>query len=779
MAASMFGPSQSNNPVGDVLRWLQQSNEDWLLVFDNAPVSGLTRYLPDGDCGNVLYTSRHRNLQPRLRPECVADVEEMDIQDAVLLLLRSAQQMDHTDENREFAKDIVRALGLLPLAIDQAGAYIHMAPCPLGKYLGIFNEQKETLLRNPRFKGGDEQRHIAVYATFNISHKAIKAFAEKREDMARAKDAETALKLLNLFCFYNNEGYIHTIFDQAAKIRYEKQRHLDFPIKAGDVELGDLLEGFRKNVTHETPDGIEWDSDDYASGISFLHEFSLIKVDFSTAYSNMHILIHDWARNRMGKRERSEWGSAARAILLDSVSFKKHPRYVAYRRDVTPHVELCQRYVTVEHDDPLLESEYLGKVAEIFQAANRLEAAEFALEKALKYRQAAFGFLHRATFSAMSQLADIYSEQGRYAKAEELLRELLDRRRIHQQDQKWESIYEAQKAASKNNHNCKPIVLDADDPLDDPRFMNNTKSLSSVLISLDQKEAAAEVCLKIQRWYEHNDASSPKVRIYRDFVSRLRSEIDEANGLSIHEASQRLTDSEARHGRVHPETICHMKALADILVREEGYPEAQKLYLEVYEFQQRLYGETSNEAFDAMRNIAHTLWLQKRVFEADDLYHALQTHWVAVLGNLHPKTLRAKFDMALCLYAKTMYIRAERLMGECLEGRRTVLGPDHTLTRQSEHLLRQIRETRATGTDYFRAGLRNSAIQTSIDALGDRAPEWMRRWEPESVEDLMRGHLARGTLRKTRLEVTREWEWLFTQILPLDEADQLVTPLYL
>lgn len=702
----------------------------------------------------------------------MADIEEMEIQDAVLLLLKSAQQSEYTDNSQESAKQIVQALGFLPLAIDQAGAYIHMAPCPLHKYLDVFNEQKEILLRSPRFKGGDEQRHIAVYATFNISYKAIKAFADKNQDMARVKDAEVALKLLNLICFYNHEGNIHAIFDQAAKMRYETDRASEYPLKAGDLSLDDLVWTFETDITPENPDGRAWDSNDYSIGLTFLHEFSLIKVDFSTAYSNMHVLVHDWARSRMGDEERSDWGLAARCILMDSIGLNPGLHHVVYRRDVAPHLEACQKYVKAEHDDLALESEYQGKMAMVFQQASNLEAAEFALTKALEYRKKTFGLLSVNTFSAMSQLAEVYVRQGHYGKAEDLLREAIDRRVLLERELIWEATDKALTATGEGNDQNTVVIPNADEPLDNSRILKDTKRLINALVLQDQKEAAANLCLEIQKWYERGDGKEAKVRVWRRLVSNLRGESVE-DDLTIQEAMQQLANTEALLGPTSTHTIRDKKTLAKALAQHGGYVESQKIYMEVLEWTKRAYGEESIEVFNVMEGVANMLFKQARYFEADKVYLAVEAKYADVLGPQHPKTLQAKSHLAMCLYARTAYDEAVRLMQACLEGRRVVLGPQHTLTLQSEHCVRQFREMQATAPDWLDAGLRNRAMQASLDALGDSAPEWMRRWEPESEEALMRAHLERGTLRRYKLEiVTEPGDLVFTRLHPLELVGQ-------
>lgn len=76
-----------------------------------------------------------------------------------------------------------------------------MAPCPIERFLLKFNGQKETLLKDPEFRGEDNSRNLPIYTTFNISYEAIKAFANKKSDPQRALKATYALQLLSLICF--------------------------------------------------------------------------------------------------------------------------------------------------------------------------------------------------------------------------------------------------------------------------------------------------------------------------------------------------------------------------------------------------------------------------------------------------------------------------------------------------------------------------------------------------------------------------------------------------
>jgi hypothetical protein len=748
IARVMLGPEEERDPVQEVLIWLQKSEEEWLLVFDNAPASSLARYLPDGDRGNILYTSRQHHLQPRLRPDCVASIDTMDAPESILLLLRSAQKPADIVGNRELARTIVNALGFLPLAIDQAGAYIHMAPCPLEEYLAVFNKQKEDLLRSPRFKGGDEKRHIAVYATFNISYRAIKAFADKREDLTRVQDAATALNLLNLLSFYHNEGPIGIIFERAAINRNKFGRIEHFPLKAGEVELESLIETFEAEITPDHPDGRDWLCDDVIRGLGFLNEFSLLKFDRSIDYVNMHILVHEWARSRMDGDEGSAWGVAAKSLVMDSISLKTDVRDASYRRDVLPHMEACLKHVKAEHDDSALESEYLGKAATVFQQASNLDAAEAVLLRAVEYRKAYFGLLHYGTLSAMSKLAVVYEDQAKYHKAEEVLLEVLDRRAIYQKEQKWQAFKKANVITADEEVDQK-AVLDSYNPLDSKYFRRDKMALARVLTEEDHGSTAADIYEEFVRWSEDKHGqNSPDAREFRDMAARARDTSFvpqvERQHMSIEEAQDILKCKVAELGHVHHSTIYAKTQLANALKRQGAFQEALTLLWEVCRFKQNLYGEDSLDHMDAMAALADVYVQLERLYDAGDLYLITMCKYEDLLGPLHPKTIDSMENLAMISASKAEYERAVELIEGCLDRYKATFDTEHRMVRLCAHMVHQFRSYQKTIPDYVRAAISNHAIQKNKDALGELAPEWMRKWEPVADEAMAQERLDRG-----------------------------------
>ena len=141
--------------VESVLQWVSGFQEDWLIVFDNADdlsPDEVVRFIPSGNRGNILITSRNRSMGRIISFENIIEVTEMEETDAIALLLRTSC-LDTSAEHIEAAKKIVVELGYMPLAVDQAGAYIEAGKCAIDKYLAHFSLHCQTLMSDDAFRG--------------------------------------------------------------------------------------------------------------------------------------------------------------------------------------------------------------------------------------------------------------------------------------------------------------------------------------------------------------------------------------------------------------------------------------------------------------------------------------------------------------------------------------------------------------------------------------------------------------------------------------------------
>ena len=130
-----------DNSVESVLRWISLLQEEWLIVFDNADAPSpevVEKYIPPGNRGNILITSRNRAMGRIVSFENHIEIKEMEEVDAISLLLK-ASRLDPLPEHLEDSKKIVTELYCIPLAIDQAGAYIEAGRCDIDQYLRLFS----------------------------------------------------------------------------------------------------------------------------------------------------------------------------------------------------------------------------------------------------------------------------------------------------------------------------------------------------------------------------------------------------------------------------------------------------------------------------------------------------------------------------------------------------------------------------------------------------------------------------------------------------------------
>jgi hypothetical protein len=137
--------------VAAVMRWLEE-HPRWLVILDNVEdaAQGQKR-MPLRGSGHVLLTMRAQPLGGFVHRSLL---EPLPLDEATRFLLRRAnllplhEPLTETSAHQQTqARAIAEALGGLPLALDQAGAYIDEAQCSLKSYLDLYEKQRAALLR--------------------------------------------------------------------------------------------------------------------------------------------------------------------------------------------------------------------------------------------------------------------------------------------------------------------------------------------------------------------------------------------------------------------------------------------------------------------------------------------------------------------------------------------------------------------------------------------------------------------------------------------------------
>jgi hypothetical protein len=152
--------SDDSASIRPIIEWLDR-NSRWLLVFDNVEApSDLDGLLPTAGRGHILITSRHAAWGSRANAVAL-DVWTAD--EASRYLLKRTGQAD-SEVNRASATALADALGYLPLAIEQAAAYIDETKIGIVGYAELFEKQQLRLLRSrPSYRNSDAKTISTVW----------------------------------------------------------------------------------------------------------------------------------------------------------------------------------------------------------------------------------------------------------------------------------------------------------------------------------------------------------------------------------------------------------------------------------------------------------------------------------------------------------------------------------------------------------------------------------------------------------------------------------------
>ncbi len=126
------------DPVASVHAVLARQEADWLLVFDNAPDrASVEPFVPPAGPGRVLITTQNQHWPPGQALE----VPVLDAGVAADFLVNRTG-----DADRAAALELAGELGGLPLALEQAAAYMQATGTTLARYLPMFQARQAGLL---------------------------------------------------------------------------------------------------------------------------------------------------------------------------------------------------------------------------------------------------------------------------------------------------------------------------------------------------------------------------------------------------------------------------------------------------------------------------------------------------------------------------------------------------------------------------------------------------------------------------------------------------------
>ena len=629
--------SEAKNSASSALQWISQRTK-WLIVYDSADghYSVVEKFLPPGNEGNILITSRNPELRRITLGKNSLEVLDMTEDEAISLVLESAMLDGTSDHISSMLSQLVSKLCRIPIALDQAGAYMQSCGCSVDDYLELYSKHRDKLLSNGRFKGASGYG-TSTYGTWDISmyqieHMAVHGIEE--ETLA----AQNAMRLLNIFAFLDHANIPEELFKNAA------DNYMNMDVNEATKNCLPLS---MKLLDHETmflnDEGI-WDRMQFLAGVQVLLSFSLIRIYHQT-YS-LHLLVHAWSRSRIPKGKVIDVCHKARAILSNSAVHDHQIYDYAYCRLIAPHIRsnylhaselgLKETYYDDEHE----------RFALVFDHTGSWNEAEKLLLISVKERSAQLGLDHPKTLKSMAKLAFIYDRLGRLNEAKKLKMDVMNTR----------------KANLGVNH---PDTL---------------KSMANLALTYREQEK-----LNDAEKLELAVVNAIKAKLGLDYpgtlliMGNLASTYDRQGRLN--EAEKLRVDvmnaSKAMLGLDHPDTLLSMGNLACTYRGQGRLNEAEKLEVDVINASKVKLGLDHPGTLLSMGNLACTYREQGRLNEAEKLGVDVMDVSKAKLGLDHPGTLRSMGNLACTYREQGRLNEAEKLEVDVMNARKAKFGLDH------------------------------------------------------------------------------------------------------
>ncbi|GAA0635767.1 FxSxx-COOH system tetratricopeptide repeat protein [Streptomyces thermocarboxydovorans] len=677
---SAGGAPAANAAVPAVLEALRSGSpyRNWLLVFDNAEeIDTVRRYFPANGPGKVIVTSRNRAWERVATP---LPVNVFDREESIELLQKRSPDLTTEDADR-----LAEALGDLPLAIEQAGAWRAVTGMLVDEYLDLLAQRSPEILElDPA-----PDYPVSVAAAWDISLERIK----ERNPGARQ------------------------LLDICASMAPE-------PIPRS------MLRGSRGvNITPEV-DPLLRESIKLNRAVRDLSQFSLVKVDPRSDTLQMHRLLQTVLLAKLDREQHERMRDAAHQLLSAAKpgNYASSLEWRSYQM-LLPHILASQAVTSTDtyvrelvYDTALFLyywGDHEGAVDLARQAYNAWLAASgeedihvIRIAKSLAFTLRQVGQIAEAIpltekalevcrrsddvdaedlIDSLCEMADARRYQGRFAEARDLGKEATELARslmgpddpmtlraTHSWAVDLRLCGQFREALELDQENARLREL-----MYGPASFFTLNTLNG--LSIDMRESGDYPGARDFQEDVHRRARTAMgeehpltLRVARNLAVCLRRDgaLDEAVKLS----EETLRRFLSRYGPLHADSLASAlnlsvdRRLAGDLDRslEQGEDTARRYAT--------LFGDDHAYTLMAQANVASTLRAKGRLDQAHDIEEEVAGRLSATLGAEHVTTLTVALGQASTAYAQLDFDRAHEIDSANLPRLEEIAGEEHPLT---------------------------------------------------------------------------------------------------
>ena len=642
--------AQDQSEAVNAVKWWFENHDGWLLILDNADDLAMAReFIPLRETGRVLLTTRAQNTKPIAVRQAV---EKMEPREGALFLLHRLEKIKKNEPLeaapeglRQQAEALSEAVDGLPLALDQAAAFIEEKPSTLEEYQTLYQSARKELLKR---RGTLANDHPSVTVTFSLAF----------DKVAGANPASA--DLLRVCAFLEADAIPEEIFSEGA------------------TELGEAI-----GSAVESPLGL-------SDAIEESGRFSLLLRNPEARTLSLHRLVQEVLRAEMDEGTARMWAERAVRAVNEAFPAIEYANWPLCDR-LLPHAQTLARFIDELGFEFSEAARMLNQAGYYLRERGQYAEAEPLYRRALAIVEKAVGPEHPNTAASLNNLAALYDSQGRYDEAEPLYRRALAIR------EKARGPEHPNTAASLNNlaelylsqgryAEAEPLyrralaivekALGPEHP-DTATTLNNLAALYDSQGRYDEAEPLYRRALAIRekaRGPEHPHTATTLNNLAGLYLSQGR--YDEAGPLY----RRALAIREKALGPEHPDTGQSLNNLALLYDSQGRYAEAEPLFQRALAIVEKALGPEHPDTATSLNNLAGLYRAQGRYDEAEPLLQRALAIWEKAVGPEHPDTATSLNNLAGLYDSQGRYAEAEPLYRRALAILEKAVGPEHPTT---------------------------------------------------------------------------------------------------
>jgi tetratricopeptide (TPR) repeat protein len=705
-------PTDHQNAVHAVLKELQ-SRTNWLIVFDNvdepAMAQAVYAILPQLHNGNTIITSRLTNFAGNIKPLALEKLSPEASQEYVLE--KTEKKRLPRENDREKVEELASILDGLPVALEQAAAYINYQEISLEEYLHKFNALEKKLLEFDAQSLGLGDYSQPVLTTWTMTEQQLNPLARSVNTLA----AFLAPEAVPLSLFTNQPD---GVFDAAAQLDsdFDPDQHKNLSPAEKSDSIEDAiaqLAAFSMIARHPSDPSLKHsnkttvsndchsEQSEESRSVDQIKPLRPTQHDISEAlveHFSIHRLLQQVTRLRLSKDLINSFTQIILKMIANDcpdydtvikTNYTWHKTMDSHLSGLIAYTEQLWPNVTdIPESIAASLATQINNLVTFYQDTNRLDGAEPLMRRALEIDETSFGHDHPNVARDLNNLVQLLKATNRIADAEPLMRCALSI------DEKSFGPDHPDVARDLNNlagllkatnrlKEAEPMYRRALDirkkSLGDkhPDYATSLKDLAGLLIDTDRSSEAESLYHHVLKIYEESfDSNHPWVATALNDLAQLlkaTNRLDDAESLM----RRALAIDENSFGPDHPAVAANLNNLATLLQVTNRLDDAEPLMRRALAIDEKSFGPDHPDVARDLNNLALLLQSTNRLDDAEPLMRRALGIDEKSFGPDHPDVAIDLNNLASLLKATNCLDDAKPLMRRALAIDEKSFGPDH------------------------------------------------------------------------------------------------------